>query len=133
MTTIFSNLSISFKNKGKTNVEQPRLTLYFVDSLQQVRATWNHSLSAKEFTKGLVLEYGLPPADQKVMGSWNLIALLYDDGNPELISYVVQEFIVTETGATTFPPVAVALSLIAAISSIAAAVMVLRRLRIVSD
>ena len=119
--------SIGFENKGKTNVQQPRLILYFVDSLQQVRATWNQSLTEKEFTEGLVLKYSLPSADQKVMGSWKLIALLYDNGNPELISYVVQEFIVTETGVTTFLPVATALSLIAAISAISVAVMVLKK------
>ena len=119
-------LGISFKNKGKTNVEQPRLMLYFVDSLQQVRATWNQSLTAKEFTEGLVLEYSLPPPDQKVMGSWNLIALLHDDGNRELISYVVQEFKVTEI-PTRFLPVTLFLALFAAISTIVAAAMVIRK------
>ena len=124
--------SINFENKGKTDVQQPRLILYFVDSLQQVRAIWNRSLTTKEFIEGLVLEYILPSADQKVMGSWNLIALLYDDGNRELISYAVQEFIVTETRTIVGTGIGSVLSAIAAISAIAVCILIFRRLRISS-
>lgn len=123
-------LSINFENKGKTDVQQPRLILYFVDSLQQVRAIWNQSLTTKEFIEGLVLEYILPSADQKVMGSWNLIALLYDYGNRELISYAVQEFIVTETRTIAPTGISAVLSAIAAISAIAAVILLFRKLRV---
>lgn len=89
--------SVDFENRGKTRVQEPLLKLYFVDSIVQVRAIWAHSLSEEEIDHGCNFAYILPPSDQMVLGSWRLIALLYNNETAELVSYSVQDFYVVKS------------------------------------
>lgn len=89
--------SISFENKGKKTVEQPRILIYTTDFDHRVWSIWNESDSNKKIvTKGCNLEYYFPSLDQKDIGAWTFYVLLYDDSNGQLVSYAAKEFTTTD-------------------------------------
>lgn len=89
-------VSISFDNKGKNPVEQPRIVVYFTDFMYRVWGVWNHSITNGIFGKKYGLEYHFPPLDQKSVGTWAIFALLYDDAKAVLVSYEFKTFTVTD-------------------------------------
>lgn len=89
-------LSISFDNKGKKSVEQPRILVFFVDYMYRVWSAWNESVTSDVLTRGCSLEYRFPPLDQKIVGDWSIFVLLYDDAENTLVSYVLKQFTVTD-------------------------------------
>jgi hypothetical protein len=89
--------SISFENKGKKTVEQPRILIYATDYMYRIWSMWNESdVNKKIVTKGCNLEYYFPPVDQKAIGAWSFYVLLYDDSNGQLVSYAAKEFMTTD-------------------------------------
>lgn len=89
--------SLAFDNKGKKSVEQPRILVYFVDYMYRVWNIWNKSAITNDFfAKGCSIEYHFPPMDQKTIGAWMVLVLLYDDAESVLVSYAVTEFMVTD-------------------------------------
>jgi hypothetical protein len=88
--------TISFENKGKKLVEQPRVIIYFVDYMQRVWQIWNKSDVSNIVAKGCSIDYRFPSLDQKIVGSWIFFVLLYDDANMTLVSYETKEFLVTD-------------------------------------
>jgi len=90
---------ISFENKGKKSVEQPRVAIYFVDYMYRVWNVWNESVINDVLTKGCSLEYRFPPTDQKTVGVWSLFVLLYDDAQSVLVSYEAKAFSVTDVAS----------------------------------
>lgn len=89
-------LRISFDNKGKKSVEQPRIVTYFVDYTSRVWNIWNKSITNDMITKGCRIDYYFPPLDEKIVGTWSIFALLYDDAEGVLVSYVLRAFTVTD-------------------------------------
>jgi len=88
--------SISFENKGKKSVEQPRVVIFFSDYIYRVWYVWNESITDDVFIRGCSFEYHFPPLDQKTIGAWNLMVLLYDDSEGVLVSYVLRSFTTTD-------------------------------------
>jgi hypothetical protein len=113
--------SISFENKGKKTVEQPRILIYATDYMHRIWNIWNESdVNKKIVTKGCNLEYYFPPMDQKAVGAWSFYVLLYDDSNGQLVSYAAKEFMTTDVAPIPWYQnplyVAIAIVYIAAIS-----------------
>ena len=88
--------SISFENKGKKSAEQPRIVVYFVDYIIRAWNIWNESVTNDIITKGCSIEYHFPPLDQKIVGTWSIFVLLYDDAEGVLVSYALRAFVVTD-------------------------------------
>lgn len=88
--------TISFENKGKKPVEQPRVVIYFVDFEHRVWQTWNRSDASSIVAKGCSIDYYFPSLDQKTVGSWSILVMLYDDANGTLVSYEMKQFGVTD-------------------------------------
>lgn len=91
--------SISFENKGKKSVKQPKIQLRFADFLDRVWIVWNESVTDEILTEGCSFEYRFPSLDQKVVGDWSVFILLYDDAENLLVSYVLKQFTVTDIPA----------------------------------
>ena len=88
--------SISFENKGKKSIEQPRIIVYAVDFMYRVWGIWNKTVTKDVLTKGCRIEYHFPLLDQKTVGTWVFLVLLYDDAEGVLVSYEAWEFTVTD-------------------------------------
>jgi hypothetical protein len=88
--------SVSFENKGKKNVEQPRILIYAIDFAHRIWGIWNKSDADQIVTKGCSLEYHFPSEDQKTIGAWAFWVLLYDDSNGQLLSYATTQFATTD-------------------------------------
>lgn len=89
-------LSISFDDKGKKSVEQPRILVFFADYMYRVWSAWNESVTSDVLTRGCNLEYHFPPLDQKITGDWSIFVLLYDDAENTLVSYALRQLPVTD-------------------------------------
>lgn len=90
--------SVSFENKGKKAIEQSRVLIFLVDPLYRIWGVWNRSSTNDELTQGWSFDYYFPPLDQKIIGTWVIIAHLYDDKSalPLLVSYEFRMFRVTD-------------------------------------
>jgi hypothetical protein len=95
---------VSFENKGKTAVAQPKVTVCFVDFLRQVWLESNLSLNNDYFTKGFNVQYEFPSPDHRIVGTWSVFVMVYDDANGALVSYLAKEFTTVDspTGQTDF-------------------------------
>ena len=89
--------SISFENRGKRAVEQPRVEIYCVDYMYRVWGVWNNSVANEKMTKGCSFDYNFPSPDQKTVGTWFLLVLLYDNAEDVLASYESKQFTVIDT------------------------------------
>lgn len=90
--------SISFENRGKKAMEQSRVLVLIVDPLYRIWGVWNRSSTSDELTRGWSFDYYFPSLDQKIIGTWVIIAHLYDDtpSLPLLVSYEFRMFRVTD-------------------------------------
>lgn len=89
-------ISLSFENKGKKEVEQPRVVIYLADYLHRVWNVWSKSNATDIWTEGCSLEYHFPSLDQKSVGTWVFYVLLYDDAEDVLTSYEARQFSTTD-------------------------------------
>jgi len=88
--------SVSFDNKGKKTVQEPYVEIYLLDSYYREWALWNKSITNNQFSSGFSLAYNFPTLDQKTIGTWSVLTLLYDNATKELVSANTTEFNVTD-------------------------------------
>lgn len=84
--------SVFLENKGKTVVQQPRITIYLSDFMHRVWGSWNESVTKEKFGQEMSFEYHFPAPDKKILGTWVIFALVYDDAKGELVSYEIIQF-----------------------------------------
>ena len=89
-------ISISFDNKGKNSVSEPYVTIYFLDEFSREWGSWNQSLTNGEFSNGISIAYNFPTLDQKSVGAWSVITVLYDNATGQLVSVNTSEFTTTD-------------------------------------
>lgn len=84
---------LNFKDRGKKEVKNPMLEIIVLDPFLRMRANWTRNLNEQEYNKKIILKYGFPSLDSKVMGYWRVDLFLYDDIEERtLVSYSSQDF-----------------------------------------
>ena len=91
--------SIKIVNRGKKECSTPNIQICIIDYFNQVWASTLLDLTLAECEKGVIIQFNLPPSDQKIYGSWRIFSIINNSTNPTksvTVSYAIAYFIVEE-------------------------------------
>jgi len=108
--------SIKVKEKGKKLIKSPEFRIFIIDSIGQIRSVYPSKLSElikndnlnnhfdikddierENIEKDIRFSFEMPLEDQKVLGTWQIFAYLYNYEDKELVSYIINKLDVNET------------------------------------
>jgi hypothetical protein len=92
--------SVSFENRGKVNVDKPRIEVRITDYLYRTWGQLSINTTKESVQKQINIEYQFPTQDQKILGAWSIYLTLYDNSNNQLISYEAVSFMTTDSPPT---------------------------------
>jgi len=88
--------SISFENRGKNQLENPRMEVIIMDYMHRIWSKWSRNETQNILQKQINMNYLFPPPDQKTIGTWYIYVMLYNNVDNQLISYESKLFVTND-------------------------------------